>query len=82
MATSRSATEPPWRQHLQWLALGGDGAGPDRAWCKGTDRGAGRERVVAVEDFFTGPGCTVLEPGEIVAEIQVPEPPRGKRRGI
>ncbi len=35
------------------------------------------ERVVAVEDFFTGPGCTVLEPGEIVVEIQVPEPPAG-----
>jgi aerobic carbon-monoxide dehydrogenase medium subunit len=35
------------------------------------------ERIVAVEDFFTGPGCTVLEPGEIVAEIQVPEPPAG-----
>ncbi len=33
------------------------------------------ERTVAVEDFFTGPGCTVLEPGEIVAEIRVPEPP-------
>ena len=39
--------------------------------------GPGAERVVAVEDFFTGPGCTVLEPGEIVAEIQVPEPPAG-----
>lgn len=35
------------------------------------------ERVVAVEDFFTGPGCTVLEPDEIVAEVQVPEPPAG-----
>ena len=39
--------------------------------------GPGSERVVAVEDFFTGPGCTVLEPAEIVAEILVPEPPAG-----
>ena len=39
--------------------------------------GPGGERIVAVEDFFTGPGCTVLAPGEIVAEIQVPEPPAG-----
>ncbi len=35
------------------------------------------ERLVAVEDFFTGPGCTVLEPDELVAEIRVPEPPTG-----
>ena len=35
----------------------------------GTGCGAG---CVPVEDFFTGPGCTVLEPGEIVAEIRVP----------
>ncbi len=32
---------------------------------------------MAVADFFTGPGCTVLTPGEIVAEIFVPEPPKG-----
>jgi carbon-monoxide dehydrogenase medium subunit len=30
-----------------------------------------------VEDFFTGPGCTVLDPDEVVTEIQVPEPPAG-----
>ena len=35
------------------------------------------ERIVAVEDFFTGPGGTVLEPDEIAAEIQVPEPQAG-----
>jgi aerobic carbon-monoxide dehydrogenase medium subunit len=35
------------------------------------------ERVVAVEDFFVGPGRTVLQPDEIVVEIQVPEPPAG-----
>lgn len=39
--------------------------------------GPGGERIVPVEDFFTGPGCTVLDPDEIVAEIQVPEPPVG-----
>ena len=44
--------------------------------------GPGGERIVPVEDFFTGPGCTVLEPDEIVAEIQVPEPPAGARRGL
>ena len=31
-----------------------------------------RERTVAVEDFFSGPGQTVLNPDEIVTEIQVP----------
>lgn len=35
------------------------------------------ERVVAVEDFFVGPGRTVLQPDEIVVEIQVPEPSAG-----
>jgi carbon-monoxide dehydrogenase medium subunit len=35
------------------------------------------ERVVAVEDFFVGPGRTVLQPDEIVVEIQAPEPPAG-----
>ena len=33
----------------------------------------GRERTVPVEDFFTGPGQTVLAPDEIVAEIGVPD---------
>lgn len=32
-------------------------------------------RALAVEDFFGGPGVTVLRPGEIVSEIRVPEPP-------
>jgi carbon-monoxide dehydrogenase medium subunit len=31
-----------------------------------------RERNVTVEDFFSGPGQTVLNPDEIVTEIQVP----------
>lgn len=32
------------------------------------------ERVVPLEDFFTGPGKTVLSSGEILCEIQVPCP--------
>ena len=34
--------------------------------------GTGGERTVPIEDFFTGPGQTVLKPDEILAEIQVP----------
>jgi carbon-monoxide dehydrogenase medium subunit len=30
------------------------------------------KRLVAVEDFFTGPGETVLQPGELIAKIIVP----------
>ncbi|HMK36733.1 MAG TPA: xanthine dehydrogenase family protein subunit M [Desulfomonilaceae bacterium] len=32
------------------------------------------ERSVPVRDFFKGPGRTVLEPGELVRELCVPEP--------
>jgi CO/xanthine dehydrogenase FAD-binding subunit len=32
------------------------------------------ERILSVEDFFRGPGETVLSPGELLVEIQVPEP--------
>ena len=34
----------------------------------------GGERIVPVEDFFTGPGRTILQPSELVAEIQIPKP--------
>jgi len=34
--------------------------------------GTNGDRVVALEDFFTGPGETVLGDGEILAEIKVP----------
>ena len=35
------------------------------------------EREVLIEDFFTGPGKNVLQPGEIIREIHVPPlPPR------
>lgn len=43
--------------------------------------GPSGERVVALEDFFTGPGQTVLKTGELLAEIQVP-PMLPNTRGI
>ncbi len=33
------------------------------------------ERTIALEDFFTGPGKTVLQSDEILTEIQIPNPP-------
>jgi len=33
------------------------------------------ERIVPLEDFFTGPGATVLKNDEILTEIQIPAPP-------
>jgi carbon-monoxide dehydrogenase medium subunit len=38
-------------------------------------KGLKGERVVAVEDFFLGPGVSILQVGEILTEIQVPNPP-------
>lgn len=38
--------------------------------------GRGGERIVPLEDFFVGPGKTVLRTDEILTEIEVPEPPR------
>jgi CO/xanthine dehydrogenase FAD-binding subunit len=34
------------------------------------------ERIVAAEDFCTGPGRTVLQPDEILVEFQIPAPAR------
>jgi carbon-monoxide dehydrogenase medium subunit len=34
------------------------------------------ERIVAAEDFCTGPGRTVLQPDEILVEFQIPTPSR------
>ena len=31
-----------------------------------------KKRVVALKDFFTGPGKTVLQPGEMILEVRVP----------
>jgi len=39
-----------------------------------SDRG---KRTVALKDFFTGPGTTVLRPGELIVEISIP-PVKGK----
>jgi carbon-monoxide dehydrogenase medium subunit len=38
--------------------------------------GVGTERSMKAEDLFTGPRKTVLEPGEVLAEILIPSPPR------
>jgi carbon-monoxide dehydrogenase medium subunit len=37
--------------------------------------GPSRERTILLEDFFLGPGKTVLENGEILAEIIIPDQP-------
>jgi len=42
------------------------------AKCRIARRGGARE--VAVEDFCTGPGRTVLEPGELLVAIEIPPP--------
>jgi len=43
-------------------------------------RGAGGERMLELEDFFLGPGKTLLEPGDVVTEIIVPPPAAGTRK--
>ena len=37
--------------------------------------GVSGERVILLEDFFTGPGQTVLKSDEILGEVQVSNPP-------
>jgi carbon-monoxide dehydrogenase medium subunit len=37
---------------------------------------AGRERTVKAEEFFLGPRQTVLQPGEMLIDILIPEQPR------
>ncbi len=37
------------------------------------------ERVVKLEDFFVGPGKSVLKTGEMLIEVQVPHPPPGSK---
>lgn len=39
--------------------------------------GPGGERVVSIEDFFVGPGKSILGPADILTEIVVPTPPSG-----
>ncbi len=40
-------------------------------------RSADQERWISLGEFFRGPGRTVLEPHELLAEIRVPPPPPG-----
>lgn len=37
------------------------------------------ERMLAVEEFWTGPGKTVLEPDEFLSAVRFPRPPAGAR---
>jgi carbon-monoxide dehydrogenase medium subunit len=39
--------------------------------------GGGEEKAVPLDTFFTGPGETVLVPGNILTSIQIPIPPAG-----
>ncbi|MFN2201285.1 MAG: FAD binding domain-containing protein [Caldilineaceae bacterium] len=39
--------------------------------------GPSGNRKVAIEEFFTGPGRTVLQPGEMLVTIDLPVPPPG-----
>jgi carbon-monoxide dehydrogenase medium subunit len=36
--------------------------------------GSSGRRVIPIEEFFAGPGATVLRPGELLTEILVPSP--------
>src|SRR5439155_27031491 len=38
----------------------------------------GSSRTVPVDEFWTGPGRTVLHPGEMVASINLPAPAEGR----
>ncbi|MFH1003161.1 MAG: xanthine dehydrogenase family protein subunit M [Chloroflexota bacterium] len=49
------------------------------AWAKVL--GPGGERVLPLEDFFTGPGKTVLGQGELLVEVSVPPVP-ARTRGV
>ncbi len=46
---------------------------------KGKIIGPDGEKFVSLEEFFTGPGCIVCEPGELLVEVQVPVPPPGTK---
>jgi len=38
--------------------------------------GVDGEKIISIEDFFTGPGQTVIKHGQILTEIQIPNLPR------
>ena len=44
------------------------------AQCLSTGPEQGEQRSTALDEFFTGPGRTVLEPGELLTEIRLPRP--------
>ncbi|HTE19802.1 MAG TPA: FAD binding domain-containing protein, partial [Armatimonadota bacterium] len=39
----------------------------------------GATRLVAVSDFWRGPGITTLQPGEMAVSVRLPPPPAGLR---
>lgn len=39
--------------------------------------GSGGARVIALDEFWKGPGKTAMRPGELLVEIQIPYPPPG-----
>jgi CO/xanthine dehydrogenase FAD-binding subunit len=39
--------------------------------------GASGAREVPLQDFFTGPGCTVLARGDLLTGVRIPKPPAG-----
>ncbi len=41
----------------------------------GLEKGKAAHRRVGMDKFFTGPGATVLKPGELLAALHAPEPP-------
>ena len=41
--------------------------------------GPQQEKLVKLEDFFVGPGKTVLSKDEVLVEVDVPSPPKGSR---
>ena len=41
--------------------------------------GQSGSRIAAISDFWTGPGGTILQEGEMVASIRIPPPPGGLR---
>ena len=44
--------------------------------------GAQGRRAVPLADFFTGPARSIRQPGEIIAEFQLPQPPAEMRGGF
>lgn len=41
--------------------------------------GVDGEKVTSIDDFFTGPGLTIVQHGQLLTEIQIPNPPPKSR---